>query len=68
VTVDVAPKPIWVPLWLACQACKHEWDDWQPCRVPVEVWAASMEAQHCPKCGEGLKRINFRSTPIGETT
>jgi hypothetical protein len=23
-------KPAWSPIWLACKACLHEWDDWQP--------------------------------------
>jgi hypothetical protein len=61
-------KPTWEPIWLACEACGHEWDDWQPGMVPVETWAAHVRTCHCPKCGKGGAAVLMRTHPIKVTT
>lgn len=56
-------KPTWVPLWLRCDSCAHEWDDWQPSYVPPSVLIAAYRALGCAKCGE-KERLFMRSTPL----
>lgn len=49
----MSDKPTWEPLWLQCKACGHQWDDWQPRYVPVQVWVAhikALAAMGCPQC------------------
>lgn len=67
-TEDVAPKPTWQPLWLGCKACKHEWDDWLPSGVRLDVAIASLQSQRCPKCGLGMEELVIRSKPITPDT
>jgi len=56
-------RPYFSEIWLACGQCSHEWDDWQPCRVPVETWIAHAQTFRCPKCGAD-KGIKIRSSPM----
>jgi hypothetical protein len=58
------PKPRWEPIWLACSACHHEWDDWQPAMVPIDTWVAHCGTFQCPKCGAGKSDILIRTTPL----
>ena len=46
-----ATPPVFIPLWCACKACGHRWDDWQPSYVPVATWAAHAKTIRCPQCG-----------------
>ena len=57
-------KPTWEPIWLACCSCKHEWDDWQPCHVPIDTWVAHCRTYHCPKCGAGIGNILLLNKPM----
>jgi hypothetical protein len=57
-------KPTWGPIWLVCWACRHEWDDWQPCGVPIKTWAAHMRTYHCPNCGKGAHSVRVRMHPL----
>lgn len=54
------PRPVWLPIWLACRSCKHEWDDWQPNVVPLQTWIAHVKTYQCPQCGAGASRIVLR--------
>jgi hypothetical protein len=56
--------PTWEPIWLACKACKHAWDDWQPCDVPPATWIAHVKTYHCPECGKGRRYVLIRSMPL----
>jgi hypothetical protein len=56
------PKPTWRPIWLSCKGCRHDWDDWQPCHVPVETWCAHARTYHCPECGSDM--VLLRLTPL----
>lgn len=58
------PKPTWEPLWLRCGVCRHDWDGWQPCHVPVPTYIAHIRALCCPKCG--AKKVLLRMTPLSE--
>jgi hypothetical protein len=58
-------KPSWTPIWLACE-CGAEWDDWQPCMVPVSTWAAHVESYHCPSCGRSGRNILMRRKPLAQ--
>ena len=61
--VDVT-KPAWGPIWLACKACRHEWDDWQPAMVPIATWVAHVKTYHCPNCGKGARNVLIRRHPL----
>jgi rubredoxin len=61
------PKPTWEPLWLRCGPCGHEWDDWQPCHVPILTWTAHVQALRCPKC-RARRKLFMRMTPLTEAT
>ena len=58
------PKPTWEPIWLACSACRHRWDDWQPCHVPIDSYVAYVRTFRCPGCGGGADVVTLRSTPL----
>jgi hypothetical protein len=45
------PKPSFEPIALRCGKCGHDWDDWQPCMVPVAVLIAASKSYRCPSCG-----------------
>ena len=62
------PKPTWEPLWLACKACGHKWDDWQPSHVPAETWIAHLRTHSCPKCGKGYSDhvLLLRTKPLSD--
>lgn len=60
------PKPTWGPIWLACKACGHWWDDWQPCGVPIDTWVAHVGTYHCPICGKGSRSVLVRRRPMSE--
>jgi hypothetical protein len=55
-------KPTCVPIWLACRACNYQWDDWQPCDVPVATWLAHCRTWRCPACGKGGRNVLLRGT------
>lgn len=57
-------KPTWEPLWLRCKECHHEWDDWQPCHVPIRVWTTHIRLIRCPNCGRGSRALLMRTTPL----
>jgi len=57
-------RPTFVPIWLACKACHHEWDDWQPQNVPIETWVAHVTTYRCPNCGAGKGDLLLRKKPI----
>lgn len=58
------PAPTFQPIWLACKACGHKWDDWQPAHVPVATWVAHVRTYHCPKCGKGRRTVLLRQEPL----
>jgi hypothetical protein len=62
----MSERPSFVPIWLACKACEHAWDDWQPMGVPVEAWAAHVETYNCPRCGGGIDGLRLRWEPMEE--
>jgi len=62
------PRPSFVPIWLACKACRYSWDDWQPTNVAIETWAAHVKTYHCPHCGAGGKSILLRAKPLEEAS
>lgn len=57
-------RPTFAPIWLACKACGHAWDDWQPQGVPVATWAAHVSAYRCPHCGAGKGDVLLRRAPL----
>jgi hypothetical protein len=57
-------RPSWHPIWLACKACKHEWDDWQPANVPLRTWAAHIRTFRCPNCDKGGRQVLWRARPL----
>jgi hypothetical protein len=59
--------PSWVPIWLACEACGCQWDDWQPWGVPVKTWAAHLGTLHCPHCGKDGLHVLLRTQPLPTT-
>jgi hypothetical protein len=64
--MSAGTAPTWVPIWLACKACEHQWDDWQPCNCPIETWAAHVRTLHCPRCGKGSRHVVLRAEPLGQ--
>jgi hypothetical protein len=56
-------RPEFQPIWLRCAACKHEWDDWQPCHVPIDTWIAHVSTFHCPRCPADRATVMLRSQP-----
>jgi Zn finger protein HypA/HybF involved in hydrogenase expression len=61
--METEPKPDWVPIRIKCAACGHRWADWQPTRVPAEVWIASAKAMRCPSCRAGSQRLLMLAEP-----
>jgi hypothetical protein len=59
-------QPAFAPLWCACKACGHWWDDWQPVHVPVATWIAHTRTLRCPHCGKGQRNVLLRTTPLAE--
>lgn len=57
----MSEKPTWEPLWLRCKDCDLDFDDWQPCHVPIPVWLTHVRLIRCPHC-DG-KELYMRSTP-----
>ena len=57
-------KPEWVPIWLACGKCSHEWDDWQPIVVPISTWVVHVKTYRCPHCQVGGKNVLLRTTEL----
>ena len=60
------PPPSFTPLWCACKACGHWWDDWQPTHAPIATWVAHVRTLQCPHCGKGRRSVLLRSTPLAE--
>lgn len=58
--------PAWEPIWLACKACGHKWDDWQPSRVPADTWVAHVKTYRCPSCRKGRRNVLIRMQPLDE--
>lgn len=56
--------PTFVPIWLRCGNCRHEWDDWQPMHCPIATWVAHGKTYRCPECGNGPRKLFMRSTPL----
>ena len=59
------PPPTFEPIGLAC-TCGHEWDGWQPIRVPVSTWIAHLKTHTCPACGAGIEKLLIRTKPLAE--
>lgn len=57
-------RPCWDPIWLACKACDHEWDDWQPGMCPIDTWVAHVKTYRCPHCGKRGRNILYRMKPL----
>ena len=64
--MDEWPRPTWQPIWCACKACGHWWDDWQPLMVAVSTWSAHIRTLRCPSCGEGGRSVLWRATPLDQ--
>jgi len=62
--------PTFTPTFLSCK-CGHEWTDYLPYNVRVELWSAAVELLRCPKCGAGSRKIMFgqtaKETPVEVT-
>jgi len=59
------PPPSWQPIWLACKACRHEWDDWTSAYVPVATLVAHWHTYRCPACNNrGKRNVLLRTTPL----
>ena len=58
------PPPSWTPIWLHCESCGRNWDDWQPVMVPIGTWTAHCRAYRCPGCRAGSKHIFLRKEPL----
>lgn len=58
------PRPVWVPIWLACKQCGHAWEDTQPNNCPVETWCAHVRTYRCPNCGAGTRKVVLRIKPL----
>lgn len=60
------PRPTWVPIWCACKACGHWWDDWQPQMCPIRTWVAHIKTLACPSCGKGGRSVLLRMKPLSD--
>jgi uncharacterized Zn finger protein len=45
-----------------CNQCKNEFEHEVVDQAPVAVWAASIRAVKCPKCGANSKSVSFLRT------
>ena len=59
----MSDRPTFVPLWLRCGGCGHNWNGWQPSGVPIKVWTTHVQLLRCPSCGAGPRGLLIQETP-----
>ena len=60
------PVPTFEPLWCACKACGHWWDDWQPVQCPRRHLGRSDPNAPMSHCGKGRRNVLLRTKPLAE--